>query len=89
MARKRHIGNDIVIIIFNEASQPYLASLIASQFNHVIIVVSPGIDEEGRTFYSLAVTAKEEVPTFYPPLPINGKFYSVTSIHDFILGKSK
>lgn len=89
LARKRHIGNDVVILIFNEAAQPYLASLIASQFNHVIIVVSPENDDEGRTFYTVAITAKEEVPTFCPPLPINGKFYSGATLQEFLLEKSK
>src|SRR3990167_4904845 len=37
LERKRHIGNDIAIIVFNESNEPFDTSLITSQFVHVII----------------------------------------------------
>ena len=70
------------MIIFNEASRPYLTSLIASQFNHIIIVVSP--EETG---YSVAVTAKETVPPFGPSLPPQGRFRNTESLRNFLLTK--
>jgi hypothetical protein len=87
--RKCHIGNDVVVVIFKESSRPYLASLIASQFTHVIIVVSVEEDARGREFYRVAVTAKESVPAFPPRLPEGGKFYDPNELRDFLLQKSK
>jgi len=38
--RKRHIGNDVVVIIFQDGDRtPFVPSSIASKFNHVYIVV--------------------------------------------------
>jgi hypothetical protein len=38
---KRHIGNDNVNIVWNENVENYDLQTISSQFNHVILVVSP------------------------------------------------
>ena len=88
LARKRHVGNDVVVIVFNEASKPYLSSLIASQFIHVLIVVAKEYDEDKHPFYSVAVTAKEDVPTFEPAVPMSGRFYSAEALRSFLLQKS-
>jgi len=85
--RKMHIGNDVAIIVFNEASQPYLTSMIASQFNHIIIVVAPEVGPSGNTEYSVVVTAKEGVPTFGPALPPRGIFHSKQELREFLLQK--
>lgn len=39
--RKRHIGNDVVVIIYQDGptAQPFKATSIASKFNHVYIIV--------------------------------------------------
>merc|ERR1712137_638207 len=87
LARKRHIGNDVVVIVFNESKKPYLASLVASQFIHVIIVVSKQVDENQKSFYSVAVTAKSDVPAFGPILPAIGRFYSKDALRSFLLQK--
>ena len=40
LLRKRHIGNDIVTIIFQEpGSLPFTAKSVRSQFQHVFIIV--------------------------------------------------
>jgi hypothetical protein len=39
--RKRHIGNDIVVVIFCEDGVPFDPSEIHSEFNHVFLVVTP------------------------------------------------
>lgn len=41
LERKRHIGNDIVAIIFQEENTPFCPDIIASHFLHVYIVVQP------------------------------------------------
>jgi len=37
--RKRHIGNDVVVIIFKEGDSPFNPVSISSHFNHVFIVI--------------------------------------------------
>lgn len=39
--RKRHIGNDIVAIVFQEDNTPFHPSMIQSNFLHVFLVVQP------------------------------------------------
>lgn len=39
LQRKRHIGNDIVAIVFQEANTPFSPDMIASHFLHAFIVV--------------------------------------------------
>jgi RAP1 GTPase activating protein 1 len=39
LQRKRHIGNDIVAIIFQEEPTPFSPDMIASHFLHAFIVV--------------------------------------------------
>lgn len=41
LQRKRHIGNDIVAIVFQEENTPFSPSMIASHFLHSFIVVQP------------------------------------------------
>ena len=89
LARKRHIGNDVAIVIFSEASRAYLTSLIASQFNHIIIVVSVKRNAKGRKVYTVAVTAKESVPPFGPPLPKKGEFSNKRELRAFLIQKCK
>lgn len=39
LQRKRHIGNDIVAIVFQEESTPFVPDMIASNFLHSYVVV--------------------------------------------------
>lgn len=39
LQRKRHIGNDIVAIVFQEENTPFCPDMIASHFLHAFIVV--------------------------------------------------
>ena len=41
LQRKRHIGNDIVAIVFQEDNTPFVPDMIASHFLHAYIVVQP------------------------------------------------
>jgi len=70
--RKRHIGNDVVVVIFREgnASAPFSPASIQSQFNHVFVVVSPVEDGcDGCAQYKVAIARKEGIPSFGPQLP--------------------
>lgn len=60
--KKRHIGNDIVHIVWSEHDRDYRPWTITSQFNFVHIVVSPLKDP----FYRIQIFTKPEVPLFGP-----------------------
>ncbi|KJE92437.1 hypothetical protein CAOG_03414 [Capsaspora owczarzaki ATCC 30864] len=70
LQRKRHIGNDVCVIVYHESKQPYCPSLIKSQFNHVVLVVRPETSPPpevaaaapNKSFYHVDVAAKLEVP---------------------------
>lgn len=52
LQRKRHIGNDIVTIVFQDAgSEPFSAKAIRSQFQHVFIVVRAHNPNTANTEY--------------------------------------
>jgi hypothetical protein len=37
--RKRHIGNDVVVLVFKESDKPFPVSCLTSQFDHIVAVV--------------------------------------------------
>jgi len=70
VARKRHIGNDVVVVIFRDhgTTTPFCPNF-ASQFNHVYIVVQPFVlnEETGiAESYVVQVVAKHGVAPFAP-----------------------
>jgi len=69
--RKRHLGNDVVLIIFRDRGKkpnpPFEMNRIHSQFNHVFFVVEPHKRKDG-TYYKLSIGAKSGVVPFGPPL---------------------
>lgn len=73
LERKRHLGNDIVMIIFREnATAPFDPHSITSHFNFVFIIVSPVVDEanpNSATHYLVNVCIREQVAPFAPFLP--------------------
>lgn len=53
LQRKRHIGNDIVAIIFQDESTPFVPDMIASNFLHAYVVVQLTPVTTGDTFYKV------------------------------------
>lgn len=62
LQRKRHIGNDIVAIIFQEANTPFAPDMIASNFLHAYVVVQPIDALTDRVRYRVSVAARDDVP---------------------------
>ena len=59
LTRKRHIGNDLVTIIFQEpGSLPFSPKTIRSHFQHVFIVVRVINPNSANTQYRLAIALK-------------------------------
>nr|XP_012231871.1 PREDICTED: signal-induced proliferation-associated 1-like protein 1 isoform X2 [Linepithema humile] len=88
LLRKRHIGNDIVTIVFQEpGALPFSPRRIRSQFQHVFIIVRAVNPCTDNTQYSVAVSRSKEVPIFGPPVPQGATFAKGKAFADFILAK--
>uniref|UniRef100_A0A8B9FU85 Rap-GAP domain-containing protein n=1 Tax=Amazona collaria TaxID=241587 RepID=A0A8B9FU85_9PSIT len=85
--RKRHIGNDIVAIIFQDESTPFVPDMIASNFLHAYVVVQLTHGATGDTLYKVSVTARDDVPFFGPPLPNPAIFRKSAEFREFLLVK--
>uniref|UniRef100_A0A3B3YKT8 Signal-induced proliferation-associated 1-like protein 3 n=1 Tax=Poecilia mexicana TaxID=48701 RepID=A0A3B3YKT8_9TELE len=88
LLRKRHIGNDIVTIIFQEpGAQPFTPQNIRSHFQHVFVIVRVHNPCSDGTYYSVAVTRMEDVPSFGPPIPSGVAFRDPENFRNFLLAK--
>ncbi|XP_048033197.1 rap1 GTPase-activating protein 1 isoform X4 [Megalobrama amblycephala] len=87
LQRKRHIGNDIVAIVFQEESTPFVPDMIASNFLHAYVVVQVENACSDNVLYKVSVTARDDVPFFGPPLPNPAIFKKGPEFHDFLLTK--
>ncbi|XP_034409681.1 rap1 GTPase-activating protein 2 isoform X1 [Cyclopterus lumpus] len=89
LQRKRHIGNDIVALVYQEGPTPFLSDVIKSHFLHCFLVVrrTQGPEETGRAAYQVSVTAREDVPPFGPVLPDPPIFTDSSLLREFLLTK--
>ncbi|XP_053577771.1 signal-induced proliferation-associated 1-like protein 3 isoform X2 [Bombina bombina] len=88
LLRKRHIGNDIVTIIFQEpGALPFTPQNIRSHFQHVFIIVRVHDPCTENVCYSVAVTRSKDVPPFGPPIPNCATFRKSDVFRDFLLAK--
>uniref|UniRef100_A0A8B9NNQ8 Signal-induced proliferation-associated 1-like protein 3 n=5 Tax=Neoaves TaxID=3078114 RepID=A0A8B9NNQ8_9AVES len=88
LLRKRHIGNDIVTIIFQEpGALPFTPQNIRSHFQHVFIIVRAHNPCTDNVCYSVAVTRSKDVPPFGPPIPNGITFRKSDVFRDFLLAK--
>ncbi|CAD6193740.1 unnamed protein product [Caenorhabditis auriculariae] len=87
LQRKRHIGNDIVAIVFQEANTPFAPDMIASNFLHAYVVVQPVDPLTDRVRYRVSVAARDDVPFFGPTLPAPSIFKRGQDFRNFILTK--
>ncbi|XP_056445096.1 rap1 GTPase-activating protein 1-like isoform X5 [Gadus chalcogrammus] len=87
LQRKRHIGNDIVAIIFQEESTPFVPDMIASNFLHAYVVVQVMNACSDNVLYKVSVTARDDVPFFGPALPEPAVFRKGPEFHEFLFTK--
>ncbi|XP_065655092.1 uncharacterized protein LOC100209333 isoform X2 [Hydra vulgaris] len=87
LLRKRHIGNDIVTVIFQEpGSKPFTPQMIRSHFQHVFVIVKVENPHTEFTKYEVAVSRSMDVPAFGPPIP-QEKFSKNATFREFLLCK--
>ncbi|CAH0714429.1 unnamed protein product, partial [Brenthis ino] len=88
LLRKRHIGNDIVTIVFQEpGAAPFTPRNIRSQFQHVFVVVRVIDPCTENTHYSIAVSRAKEVPLFGPPIKDGAVYPKGEAFTDLLLSK--
>lgn len=89
LLRKRHIGNDIVTIVFQEpGALPFTPQGVRSHFQHVFIIVRAHNPCTDAVCYSVAVTRSKDVPPFGPPIPSGVTFRKSDVFRDFLLAKT-
>lgn len=84
-SRKRHVGNDISVIIFQETDQILDLSSFCSKFNHIFIIVKK-LPQYQETVYSVNVMAKQGVASF-PPYLDGHNLFTTSKIKDFLFPK--
>uniref|UniRef100_A0A3B4TYM8 GTPase-activating Rap/Ran-GAP domain-like protein 3 n=1 Tax=Seriola dumerili TaxID=41447 RepID=A0A3B4TYM8_SERDU len=85
--RKRHIGNDIVTIVFQEgddASSSFKPSMIRSHFTRILHIDN---DCQRNEVVIREIFSEESVPLFGPPLPSPPVFTDHHEFRDFLLVK--
>lgn len=88
LLRKRHIGNDIVTIVFQEpGALPFTPKNIRSHFQHVFVIVKVHNPCTDNVCYSVAVSRSKDVPPFGPPIPKLVTFPKSAVFRDFLLAK--
>uniref|UniRef100_A0A8C8EQ34 Rap-GAP domain-containing protein n=1 Tax=Oncorhynchus tshawytscha TaxID=74940 RepID=A0A8C8EQ34_ONCTS len=87
LQRKRHIGNDIVAILFQEENTPFVPDMIASNFLHAYVVVQVENACSDTVTYKVSVTARDDVPFFGPALPDPAIFKKGHEFHEFLFTK--
>uniref|UniRef100_A0A8V0YZT8 RAP1 GTPase activating protein n=1 Tax=Gallus gallus TaxID=9031 RepID=A0A8V0YZT8_CHICK len=87
LQRKRHIGNDIVAVVFQDENTPFVPDMIASNFLHAFVVVQLEPGGPQGPLYKVSVTARDDVPFFGPPLPDPAVFRKGPEFQEFLLTK--
>ncbi|XP_017773762.1 PREDICTED: signal-induced proliferation-associated 1-like protein 2 isoform X2 [Nicrophorus vespilloides] len=88
LLRKRHIGNDIVTIVFQEpGALPFTPKGIRSQFQHVFIVVQAIHPCTENTHYKVAVSRSKHVQVFGPPIKQGAVYPKGKAFAEFLLAK--
>ncbi|KAJ3343146.1 Tuberous sclerosis 2-like protein [Gonapodya sp. JEL0774] len=92
-AKKRHIGNDYVLIVWNEGGRPFEFRTIPGQFNFINIIIEPvdsrfGLATEQtrrspeNTYYRVSTQRREDMPEFGPVS--DPKLVSALSLPGFV-----
>lgn len=90
LQRKAHIGNDVIVIIFQDGPNGgFKPSTISSKFNHVYAVVQPrALGKGAMTKYNFALVSKTGVRAHGPALPPSPVVFSQgEEFREFLLTK--
>eukprot|EP00026_Physarum_polycephalum_P000585 Phypoly_transcript_00586.p1 GENE.Phypoly_transcript_00586~~Phypoly_transcript_00586.p1 ORF type:complete len:908 (+),score=170.10 Phypoly_transcript_00586:1521-4244(+) len=86
--RKRHIGNDIVVLIFKDGASQINPAVFKSHFNHVFMIVQKDhAKSDVLSHYRVTFVCKDEVPIFGPMYPHSYSFPNTSKFREFIITK--
>jgi len=93
--RKRHIGNDVVVVVFNESGRPFHPSVVMkSHFTHVYVVIEKVKPKAGDssaaappTKYKVEVVLREGVALVPPYLPVEPVFVKASRFEQWLICK--
>lgn len=86
--KKRHIGNDIVCVVFLDSSRTsFNPSWIRSHFIHCYVVVQHVQGAHGQPLYKVAVARRNNVPSFQPSLRQGSVFAHSHMLQQLLLTK--
>eukprot|EP01101_Sappina_pedata_P007987 TRINITY_DN4332_c0_g1_i1.p1 TRINITY_DN4332_c0_g1~~TRINITY_DN4332_c0_g1_i1.p1 ORF type:complete len:772 (-),score=183.95 TRINITY_DN4332_c0_g1_i1:143-2458(-) len=88
LERKRHIGNDVVTLIFKEGDQPFVPTSIRTEFTHIFVVIQVDHIKDGKTYYRVAFASKDGTHSIEPALPHPAVFEKGDRFKDFLLTKA-
>lgn len=86
LERKRHIGNDIICIVFVDGKESFDPSVVHTKFTHIFGVVQYYKDKNGNGQYKFAASNKEGVEEYGPTIP-NITWTPGPEFRDFLLTK--
>jgi len=84
--KKRHLGNDIVAIVFQDSNTPFCPTLMKTKVTHAYVVVQP-MEIDGPTQYKVSVCCRKDVPDFGPKLPEPPVFRGDKTFRQFLMCK--
>jgi len=92
LERKKHIGNDRVVIIFKDGDKPHPPDSIASKTTQIIVLVQvckteEDTSEQGDTTYKVSIARKSSVPSFEPAMPDPPIFRKDDDFREFLFSK--
>uniref|UniRef100_A0A0N5AW08 Rap-GAP domain-containing protein n=1 Tax=Syphacia muris TaxID=451379 RepID=A0A0N5AW08_9BILA len=88
LSRKRHVGNDMVTVVFQDkGALPFTPSSVLSQFQRVFIIIRVNEGSGDDVTYSMAVSRDEDLPSFGPVIPSCAIFQRSQEFRDFLLAK--
>ena len=89
LLKKKHIGNDVVVIIFLDGSETsFCPDQMISKFNQVFIVVQPVEDREGKQYYKVSCTHRVGMEPGEPVFPKDVVFEKNPITRRLLLTKS-
>jgi len=87
--RKKHIGNDVVCIVFMDSPTPFKPNTIVSKFTHVLIVVQfLERNSNDIPIYRVSVASKPGVEPHQPVLPTPPHLEGGQDFRRFLLTKA-
>ena len=90
LERKRHVGNDVVVLIFKEQADEndlFDPRILTSHFNSIYIVVTPENTSSFNYRYKICLAAKSEINPFPPYIEDDSWNFHDDNFKDLVLRK--